>query len=68
MPRNFVRALALVVGLTMLGVLTGDRAGLQASTAGVCLACTGPQCWCDPRDGADCDGAIDKVCKCNTEE
>ncbi len=69
MSRKLVRSLVVVAGLSTLGALTGDRSKLQAAPGGVvCLECTGPQCWCEERQGQFCDSASDKICKCNAEE
>lgn len=63
---KLLKGCVLVAGVTVLSTIAGDRANLEAAeAAGVCLLCTGPQCWCETFPGVFCDDAVDKTCKCN---
>jgi len=59
-------AFVAILGLSIT-MLSGDRGSLQAAAPVACLACTGPQCFCDPEPFLNCDGATNKNCKCNAE-
>lgn len=67
MRRTLLRGSVLVGGLGLAGILSGDRVLSAAETPTVCLACTGPQCWCESRPDSFCDSATEQVCKCNVE-
>lgn len=67
MSGKLLKSLALAMGIGVLGILAGDRIVSASTVPAVCLDCSGPNCSCKPEPFQVCDGASEKLCKCNGE-